>query len=152
MKLMIHYVTTNFYLFLFFLTLFLGALKTRDITIRRECTQILYMICNKKTVHKIVPELLSYLQKTINDNIDFTSRDELVLKISILSEKYSDSNSWYLSIINSIDISLLHCSFSPLPSPRYFFSSLPPLFSLFFFSLLFLFSPAHLFLNFFFNS
>jgi hypothetical protein len=39
-----------------------GALKTKDITIRRECVQILYMICNKSSVSKIVGELLSYLQ------------------------------------------------------------------------------------------
>jgi hypothetical protein len=42
-----------------------GALKTKDITIRRECVQILYMICNRKSVSKIVGDLLSYLQVRI---------------------------------------------------------------------------------------
>lgn len=55
---------------------------------------LLYGMCDKKTAAEIVTVLLSYLEKIAENNSDLGLRDELVLKIAILAEKYTPHYRW----------------------------------------------------------
>ncbi|KAH6996804.1 adaptin N terminal region-domain-containing protein [Ilyonectria destructans] len=71
----------------------LGSLKDRDISVRRKGLDLLYSMCDSSNAQVIVGELLHYLQ-----NADFAIREEMVLKIAILTEKYATDVQWYVDI------------------------------------------------------
>jgi AP-2 complex subunit alpha len=71
----------------------LGSLKDRDISVRRKGLDLLYSMCDTGNAQIIVAELLHYLQ-----NADFAIREEMVLKIAILTEKYATDVQWYVDI------------------------------------------------------
>ncbi|KAF7559102.1 hypothetical protein G7046_g5039 [Stylonectria norvegica] len=71
----------------------LGSLKDRDISVRRKGLDLLYSMCDSTNAQVIVGELLHYLQ-----NADFAIREEMVLKIAILTEKYATDVQWYVDI------------------------------------------------------
>lgn len=71
----------------------LGSLKDRDISVRRKGLDLLYSMCDSSNAQPIVGELLHYLQ-----NADFAIREEMVLKIAILTEKYATDIQWYVDI------------------------------------------------------
>ncbi|CAI4211584.1 unnamed protein product [Parascedosporium putredinis] len=71
----------------------LGSLKDRDISVRRKGLDLLYSMCDFSNARVIVGELLQYLQ-----NADFAIREEMVLKIAILTEKYATDVQWYVDI------------------------------------------------------
>ena len=71
----------------------LGSLKDRDISVRRKGLDLLYSMCDSSNSQVIVAELLHYLQ-----NADFAIREEMVLKIAILTEKYATDVQWYVDI------------------------------------------------------
>lgn len=71
----------------------LGSLKDRDISVRRKGLDLLYSMCDASNAQVIVGELLHYLQ-----NADFAIREEMVLKIAILTEKYATDVQWYVDI------------------------------------------------------
>ncbi|PHH88361.1 hypothetical protein CDD83_7633 [Cordyceps sp. RAO-2017] len=71
----------------------LGSLKDRDISVRRKGLDLLYSMCDATNARVIVGELLQYLQ-----NADFAIREEMVLKIAILTEKYATDVQWYVDI------------------------------------------------------
>jgi len=71
----------------------LGSLKDRDISVRRKGLDLLYSMCDSSNSQVIVGELLQYLQ-----NADFAIREEMVLKIAILTEKYATDVQWYVDI------------------------------------------------------
>lgn len=71
----------------------LGSLKDRDISVRRKGLDLLYSMCDTSNAQIIVAELLHYLQ-----NADFAIREEMVLKIAILTEKYATDVQWYVDI------------------------------------------------------
>ncbi|GJN74268.1 Armadillo-like helical [Purpureocillium lilacinum] len=71
----------------------LGSLKDRDISVRRKGLDLLYSMCDATNAQIIVGELLHYLQ-----NADFAIREEMVLKIAILTEKYATDVQWYVDI------------------------------------------------------
>ena len=71
----------------------LGSLKDRDISVRRKGLDLLYSMCDFTNARVIVGELLQYLQ-----NADFAIREEMVLKIAILTEKYATDIKWYVDI------------------------------------------------------
>jgi hypothetical protein len=76
------------------------ALQDPDISIRRRALDLLYGMCNRKTSKVIVLELLGYLQSlNVNISADFAIREELVLKIALLVEKYAPSHKWYVDIM-----------------------------------------------------
>jgi hypothetical protein len=76
------------------------ALQDPDISIRRRALDLLYGMCSRKTSRSIVLELLGYLQSlNINLSADIAIREELVLKIAILAEKYAPSNKWYVDVM-----------------------------------------------------
>ena len=70
-----------------------GSLKDRDISVRRKGLDLLYSMCDSTNAQAIVGELLHYLQ-----NADFAIREEMVLKIAILAEKYATDVQWYVDI------------------------------------------------------
>ena len=71
----------------------IGTLRDRDITVRRQGLDLLYSMCDQTNSTKIVQELLKYLQTA-----DYAIREEMVLKIAILTEKYATDVKWYVDI------------------------------------------------------
>lgn len=74
-------------------SIIIGSLKDRDISVRRKGLDLLYSMCDQSNAQPIVSELLMYLQ-----NADFAIREEMVLKIAILTEKYATDVQWYVDI------------------------------------------------------
>ena len=79
----------------------LTTLKTdKDISIRQRCADLLYSMCDHENAENIISELLTYLEKA-----DYVIREELVLKIAILAEKFAVDFQWYvMSILNLIRV------------------------------------------------
>ena len=71
----------------------IGSLRDRDISVRRKGLDLLYSMCDPSNSQPIVSELLKYLQSA-----DFAIREEMVLKIAILTEKYATDFQWYVDI------------------------------------------------------
>ncbi len=71
----------------------IGSLRDRDISVRRKGLDLLYSMCDTTNAQPIVNELLKYLQSA-----DFAIREEMVLKIAILTEKYAADAKWYIDI------------------------------------------------------
>jgi len=71
----------------------IGSLRDRDISVRRKGLDLLYSMCDQSNSQPIVNELLKYLQIA-----DFAIREEMVLKIAILTEKYATDVQWYVDI------------------------------------------------------
>ncbi|KAK3679218.1 hypothetical protein LTR78_000779 [Recurvomyces mirabilis] len=71
----------------------IASLRDRDITVRRQGLDLLYSMCDNTNSEKIVHELLKYLQTA-----DYAIREEMVLKIAILTEKYATDVKWYVDI------------------------------------------------------
>eukprot|EP01117_Protostelium_nocturnum_P020203 TRINITY_DN898_c0_g1_i1.p1 TRINITY_DN898_c0_g1~~TRINITY_DN898_c0_g1_i1.p1 ORF type:complete len:933 (+),score=327.40 TRINITY_DN898_c0_g1_i1:186-2984(+) len=72
----------------------LQALRDVDISIRKRALDLLYGMCDKANAKTIVSELLLYLASA-----DFAIKEELVLKIAILAEKFASDYSWYVDVI-----------------------------------------------------
>jgi len=70
------------------------ALRDRDISVRRRALDLLYCMCDSTNSRKIVSELLQYLVTA-----DFAIREELVLKIAILAERFATDYAWYVDVI-----------------------------------------------------
>lgn len=71
----------------------LASLRDRDISVRRKGLDLLYSMCDPSNSQPIVNELLKYLPSA-----DFAIREEMVLKIAILTEKYATDIQWYVDI------------------------------------------------------
>lgn len=71
----------------------IGSLRDRDISVRRQGLDLLYSMCDSTNAQNIVNELLRYLQSA-----DYAIREEMVLKIAILTEKYATDVQWYVDI------------------------------------------------------
>jgi AP-2 complex subunit alpha len=59
-------------------------LKDRDISVRRRALDLLYSMCDTSNSKVIVGELVKYLQSA-----DYNLREEMVLKIAILTERFA---------------------------------------------------------------
>lgn len=73
----------------------LANLDDADISIRRRALDLLYLICNSENASEIVAQLLGYLENR-NDPL---IRDDLVLKIAILAEKFAENLKWYVDVV-----------------------------------------------------
>ncbi|KAJ3123585.1 hypothetical protein HK100_011548 [Physocladia obscura] len=71
-----------------------ASLKDKDISVRRRALDLLYSMCDQNNVRVIVAELLQYLPIA-----DFAIREEMVLKIAILTEKFAMEYSWYVDVV-----------------------------------------------------
>ncbi|PLW54108.1 hypothetical protein PCANC_06426 [Puccinia coronata f. sp. avenae] len=70
------------------------SLRDKDISVRRRGLDLLFSMCDSTNAKVIVGELLRYLGIS-----DYTLREELVLKIAILTEKFATEYEWYLNTI-----------------------------------------------------
>uniref|UniRef100_A0A665WD28 AP-2 complex subunit alpha n=1 Tax=Echeneis naucrates TaxID=173247 RepID=A0A665WD28_ECHNA len=79
----------------------INALKTeRDVSVRQRAVDLLYAMCDRSNAKQIVVEMLSYLETA-----DYSIREEIVLKVAILAEKYAVDYTWYVdTILNLIRI------------------------------------------------
>lgn len=71
----------------------LASLRDRDISVRRKGLDLLYSMCDATNARGVVSELLKYLQSA-----DYAIREEMVLKLAILTEKYAVDVQWYVDI------------------------------------------------------
>lgn len=77
-----------------------SALQDPDISIRRRALDLVYGMCDKKNVKGIVQELIQFLNYlNVNIPTDFAIREELVLKIAILAEKFASQYKWYVDVM-----------------------------------------------------
>jgi len=70
------------------------SLDDSDISIRKRALDLLYSICDEDNVVEIIEHLLRYLTKA-----EYGIREEMVLKIAILAEKYATDYKWYIDVI-----------------------------------------------------
>lgn len=70
------------------------SLRDKDISVRRRGLDLLYSMCDTTNSKTIVAELLKYMQVA-----DYTLREEMVLKIAILTEKFAVEYEWYVDTI-----------------------------------------------------
>ncbi|KAJ6610910.1 adaptin N terminal region-domain-containing protein [Mycena sp. CBHHK59/15] len=75
-------------------TIIILSLRDKDISVRRRALDLLYSMCDVDNSELIVGELLRYLKVA-----DYALREEMVLKIAILTEKYANSYKWYVDTI-----------------------------------------------------
>ncbi|KAJ3213497.1 hypothetical protein HDU67_002831 [Dinochytrium kinnereticum] len=72
----------------------ISSLRDKDISVRRRALDLLYSMCDETNARVVVSELLTYLNLA-----DFAMREEMVLKIAILAEKFAMEYSWYVDVI-----------------------------------------------------
>ncbi|EGT58181.1 hypothetical protein CAEBREN_22418 [Caenorhabditis brenneri] len=73
----------------------INSLKTeRDVSVRQKTVDLLYAICDCFNVNQIVATMLTYLK-----NADNSVKEEMVLKVAILAEKYATDYTWYVDVI-----------------------------------------------------
>jgi len=70
------------------------SLKDGDISVRRRALDLLFVMCDEENSARIVDELMSHLMVA-----DSAIREEMVLKIAIVAEKYAKDLTWYVENI-----------------------------------------------------
>jgi len=75
-------------------TILFSLRKDQDASIRKRALDLLFVICSKENSRKVTQELLSFLKVA-----DYKIREELVLKIAILAERFASDLRWYLDVI-----------------------------------------------------
>ncbi|EEC03414.1 AP-2 complex subunit alpha-1, putative [Ixodes scapularis] len=72
-----------------------AALKMeRDVSVRQKAVDLLYAMCDRTNAQLIVAEMLAYLETA-----DYAIREEMVLKVAILAEKYASDYAWYVDVV-----------------------------------------------------
>ncbi|KAF2354643.1 Clathrin/coatomer adaptor adaptin-like N-terminal, partial [Trinorchestia longiramus] len=66
----------------------------RDVSVRQRAVDLLYAMCDRTNAEQIVHEMLNYLESA-----DYSIREEMVLKVAILAEKYAGDYTWYVDVI-----------------------------------------------------
>ncbi|XP_077285236.1 adaptor protein complex 2, subunit alpha isoform X2 [Arctopsyche grandis] len=66
----------------------------KDVSVRQQAVDLLYAMCDKSNAEEIVQEMLAYLETA-----DYSIREEMVLKVAILAEKYATDFTWYVDVI-----------------------------------------------------
>ena len=70
------------------------SLRDEDISIRRRALDLLFSLCDQQSAGEVVNELLDYLQEN-----DYELKEEMVLKIAILAERFAENLNWYIDVI-----------------------------------------------------
>lgn len=65
----------------------------KDVSVRQQAVDLLYAMCDKSNAEEIVQEMLAYLETA-----DYSIREEMVLKVAILAEKYATDFTWFALI------------------------------------------------------
>lgn len=63
----------------------------KDVSVRQQAVDLLYAMCDKSNAEEIVQEMLAYLETA-----DYSIREEMVLKVAILAEKYATDFTWFV--------------------------------------------------------
>lgn len=72
----------------------ISSLRDRDVSVRRRALDVLFGMCDSTNARSIVDELLQYLPSA-----EYVMKEELVLKIAILTEKFANEYTWYVDVI-----------------------------------------------------
>jgi AP-2 complex subunit alpha len=78
-----------------FKKIFFKNLRDRDISIRKIALNSLFGLCDEKVSGDVVNELLDYL----HEGNDYELKEEIVLKVAILAEKFAENLNWYIDVI-----------------------------------------------------
>ncbi|KAJ2487869.1 hypothetical protein EV174_000300 [Coemansia sp. RSA 2320] len=70
------------------------SLRDRDVSVRRRALDLLYSMCDVSSAKTIVSELLRHMVVA-----DFALREEMALKVAILTEKHATEYSWYVDVM-----------------------------------------------------
>lgn len=73
--------------------LIFALLRDRDVTVKRQALDLLYSMCDQTSSAQIVHELLKQLQV-----VDNSVREEMVLKVAILAERFATDAQWYVDV------------------------------------------------------
>ncbi|KAG4304849.1 hypothetical protein PORY_001902 [Pneumocystis oryctolagi] len=77
------------------------SLKDKDMSIQKKALELLYCICDSDNTKTIVEKLIHY-----SENANPLIKEEIAIKISILSEKYATEYEWYVNtMLKLINIS-----------------------------------------------
>ncbi len=71
----------------------LQSLRDNDVSIRRRALDLLFLTCTQESVKMICKELLIYLKED-----EPQLKEDITLKIAILSEKYATDFLWYIDV------------------------------------------------------
>jgi len=69
------------------------SLRDVDLSIRKRSMDLLFTMCDASCAEELVREMLSYLVTS-----ELGMREELVLKVAILAEKWAPSVQWYVDV------------------------------------------------------
>eukprot|EP00356_Strombidium_inclinatum_P017014 CAMPEP_0170483004 /NCGR_PEP_ID=MMETSP0208-20121228/2770_1 /TAXON_ID=197538 /ORGANISM="Strombidium inclinatum, Strain S3" /LENGTH=241 /DNA_ID=CAMNT_0010755901 /DNA_START=675 /DNA_END=1397 /DNA_ORIENTATION=- len=78
-----------------YIKVFFKNLRDKDISIRKIALNSLFGLCDQRMSGEVVNELLDYLQ----ENNDYELKEEIVLKVAILAEKFAENLNWYIDVI-----------------------------------------------------
>ncbi|KAJ2496208.1 hypothetical protein GGH96_005994 [Coemansia sp. RSA 1972] len=70
------------------------ALRDRDVSVRRRALDLLYSMCDIDNAKPVVNELLRHMGAA-----DLALREEMALKVAILTEKYATEYAWYIDVM-----------------------------------------------------
>merc|ERR1719494_555508 len=70
------------------------SLDDLDISIRRRALDLLYSIADGENIKEVVDHFLKYLETA-----HYEIREDLVLKIAILAEKFASDLKWYVTVV-----------------------------------------------------
>ena len=76
------------------LSTILYSLRDKDTSIRRRALDLIFVLCDQESATNVVNELLAYLSED-----DYELKEELVLKIAILAERFALNLNWYVDVI-----------------------------------------------------
>jgi AP-2 complex subunit alpha len=77
-----------------FVHVFFKNLRDNDVSIRRIALNSLFSLCDQSMSGEVVNEILDYLQEN-----DYELKEEIVLKVAILAEKFAENLNWYIDVI-----------------------------------------------------
>ncbi len=71
-----------------------ACLKDADVSVRRQALDLVFAMCDASNAHDIVGELTTNLATA-----DAAIREEMVLKIAVLAERYATDLRWYVDTV-----------------------------------------------------
>ena len=78
-------------------SLIVSSLHDADNSIRRQALNLLYAMCDRSNAAEVLGELLAYLPVA-----QVTFKEDLVLMIAVLAEKFCTELTWYVDVVTSI--------------------------------------------------
>lgn len=78
----------------------ISSLRDNDISIRRKALELMFLTCTEESVKLITKEMLLYFRED-----EPQLKDDIALKVAILSEKYAQDFRWYIeSMVKMIEL------------------------------------------------